>query len=681
MITFAQRCIDALRSISNGIRSVFSNDKLDSAQGAEAVTKAAIDAMKYPAIRQQFATVVRNNYLSATSTFLKNFVGNLARLLEAPLARAAGGRFGEAGDMLVGYAKAFQKFFPRFIEGFNNPYIEFDGQVNKAYGVYLKAPNQEPGKVLQTANRALNAVVTFPQNVQRGVDEAFNGLFERAQYEIILNRTKNSLPEEYFTRIGMSREDYVNQLEQLANNGETTGPLWRTLRTFDPDVASEIEEFARYGTFRSKLGDSLIDKGTKSMVDLVNKVPELSLVVPFIVTPTNIAKFGAGYIPGLGMLRYRQGVKDIQDLTGRITNLRAKLEKASGAKTIENLNQKIGELEGQLRFKQDLNRDFIGQQVLGTGLIATAYSMVEAGMLTGNYPSDPAKRTAMMQSKVPPLSIKIGDRWIGYNGIEPVHTVLALVTDTMSMIRDARLNGMDTKDLVVGTAEVIRNAFLDKTFTEPLARLLVATQEPNRAESMIVGLTNGLTPNLLNQIGKIQDPVLRETRDPELSAWIMNNLYSRIPGLRQELPVRPDVLGQPQSLGSTAELISGFTNRKAEQTLRQEFFNNPQLGIRPPSRNVYGVDLTAEQYERMATQMGEYTSIVVDLLASNPGFQRLPDSLKAKLYTDIVTNIRSDIRMRMIPELAASPEQRLAMIISEYRKRGINPYEVGGILE
>jgi hypothetical protein len=681
MITFSKRCLDALRSISNGLRNTLSNDKLDKGQAIEAVTKTAVDMMKYPAIRQQFATVVRNNYLSATSTFIKNFLGNMTRLIETPLARAASGRFSEAGDMLVGYYKGFQKFFPRFIEGFNNPYIEFDGQINKAYGVYLKAPGQDPGKVLQTVNRGLNAVVTFPQNVQRGVDEAFNSMFERAQYEVILNRAKNNVPEEYFTRIGMSREDYINKLDELVTSGAVDDPLWKTFKNFDPSIASEIEEFARFGTFRSRLGDSLIDTGTKKMVELVNKVPELSLVLPFIVTPTNIAKFGAGYVPGLGMLRYRQGAKDIQDLTGRLGVLQEKFNKATGDKAKENLRNKIGELQGQLKFKQDLNRDFIGQQVLGVGLIATAYSMVEGGMLTGNYPSDPAKRTAMMQSKVPPLSIKVGDRWIGYNGLEPVHTVLALVTDTMTMLRDARLNGMDTKDLVTGTAEVIKNAFLDKTFTEPLSRMLLAVQEPNRAESMLVSLTNGLTPNILNQLGKIQDPVMREVRDPDLAAWIMNNLYSRIPGMREELPIRPDALGQPQSLGSTAELVSGFTNRKAEQTLRQSFFNNPQLGIRPPSRDVYGVELTAEQYERMATSMGQYTSIVVDLLASNPGFQRLPDSLKAKLYTNIVTNIRSDVRMRMIPELAASPEQRLAMIISEYRKRGINPYEVGGILD
>jgi hypothetical protein len=366
MITFSKRCLDALRSISNGLRNTLSNDKLDKGQAIEAVTKTAVDMMKYPAIRQQFATVVRNNYLSATSTFIKNFLGNMTRLIETPLARAASGRFSEAGDMLVGYTKAFHKFFPRFISGFSNPYIEFDGQVNKAYGVYLKAPGQDPGKVLQTANRALNAVVTFPQNMQRGVDEAFNSMFERAQYEVILNRAKNNVPEEYFTRIGMSREDYINKLDELVTSGAVDDPLWKTFKNFDPSIASEIEEFARFGTFRTRLGDSLIDTGTKKMVELVNKVPELSLVLPFIVTPTNIAKFGAGYVPGLGMLRYRQGAKDIQDLTGRISVLQEKLSKATSDKAIENLRGKIGELQGQLNFKQDLNRDFIGQQVLGS---------------------------------------------------------------------------------------------------------------------------------------------------------------------------------------------------------------------------------------------------------------------------------------------------------------------------
>lgn len=193
MITFSKRCIEALRSISRGIQDTLANDKLNKAEAGEAVTKTIVDMMKYPTIRQSLATVVRNNYLSALSTFTKNFFGNLGRLIEAPIARAASGRVGESIDMLVGYTKAFNQLLPRFASGFVNKDIEFDGRTAKAFDVYLNLPGMKPSQTLDTLNRPINAIATFPQSVQRGVDEMFANFFEHAQFEIMKNRDRKSV--------------------------------------------------------------------------------------------------------------------------------------------------------------------------------------------------------------------------------------------------------------------------------------------------------------------------------------------------------------------------------------------------------------------------------------------------------------------------------------------------------
>jgi hypothetical protein len=671
MITFSKRCIEALRSISRGIQDTLANDKLNKAEAGEAVTKTIVDMMKYPTIRQSFATVVRNNYLSALSTFTKNFFGNLGRLIEAPIARAASGRVGESVDMLVGYTKAFNQLLPRFASGFVNKDIEFDGRTAKAFDVYLNLPGMKPSQTLDTLNRPINAIATFPQSVQRGVDEMFANFFEHAQFEVMKNRAAREVGPEY-----------ADQLQKIVNDANFSDqkwterqPLWKAFTTADPTMAAEIEEFARYGTFRSRLGDSLIDRGTRGMVKAVDTVPELSLVVPFITTPTNIAKFGAGYVPGLGLLRYRQGAKDIADLNVRIAKLQDKLVEAKSENSVANLTKQLKKLEGERTFKRDLNRDFIGQQILGAGFVGTAYAWYEGGMLTGNYSTDPAIRNRQMQSKIPPLSVKVGDRWIGYAGIEPLHTVLAFTVDTMEALKNAAIQGYSTGSLVRGGYDVIRAAFTDKTFTEPLSNLMLIAQEPTRGgEQTIVNLTNGLLPNMLNMIARLEDPIHREIRDPDTVTWIMNNLKSRIPGQRETLPVRQDLVGQPREVGSAAEILTGFTNRAAGQDLRQSFFNNPELKIMPPSRIVYGVELTGEQYSRMSQVMGQVTGVAVDALANNPGFMRLPDSLKAHAFKSIVSQIRSDLRLTMLPDLVANPEQRAKFIVEEFQKRGINPF-------
>ncbi len=96
-----------------------------------------------------------------------------------------------------------------------------------------------------------------------------------------------------------------------------------------------------------------------------------------------------------------------------------------------------------------------------------------------------------------------------------------------------------------------------------------------------------------------------------------------------------------------------------------------------PSRTVYGVELRGEQYERMSKMMGEMSNTVATSFASNPGFQRLPDSLKAELFTNVVSTIRSNVRLMMLPEIVQDPKQRLKFIAEEFQKRGLNPYSMG----
>lgn len=679
MIELSAKCMQFLRQLGRVATDMYSNPKLNKQDVDLAIGKGLVDAATTPSLRAQLSTIIRNNYLSALPTFIKNFGGNFGRLIEAPLARAAGGRPNEAIDMIVGYAKAFTKVFPRFAEGFSNKSIELDGRTAKAYDIYLKLPGQDPNKFLDMINKPINAVLTFPQSLQRGGDEFFAVMFEQAQFEVIKNRAKNSklMPDSFFTNRGITRDEWMRQVEDMLATGDTRSPLWKTFQDVEPRLAQEIEDFQKYGTFRSNLGTSLIDRATRGWSNLTKDNPFAALATPFIITPTNIAKFGAGYVPGLGLLRFNQGRKDINTLVNDIGDLLVKQQEAKTPKSAERLGRLIEKKQGELQFKRDLNRDFVGQQILGTGLMYYAYGLVADDRLTGEYSLDPEVRTRQIASGKPPSSIRFGDRWYGYAGIEPLHTVLSLTANTMEAVRDGKLKGQELTAYAGDLAKVIKASFLDKTFTEGLSNIMGAMEDPNKVPATLVALSNGLTPNILNNIARIEDKVAREVRDPEMSTWILNNLKARLPGQRQDVPVQYNVAGQPRQLGSTGEILTGFINRPAEQTIAQSFFNNPELKIMMPSRTVYGVELRGEQYERMSKMMGEMTNTVATSFASNPGFQRLPDSLKAELFTNVVSTIRSNVRLTMLPEIVQDPKQRIKFIAEEFKKRGLNPYSMG----
>lgn len=691
------RCRMLLKQLADGFRGTLGNPDVDKAQVVADMAKSLVDIADRPDLRQSVATLVRNNFLSAPSTTFKNFMGNLARVIEAPITRFASGlatldakRMKEAGDILVGYTKAFAEVFPRFIGGYQNRNIVFDGRTSKEVDFYLRFPGQDPSKELSTFDKGLNAVVTFPQSLQRGIDEGFSTFFERAQYQVIMNRLKNAPNEEILTRLGMTRDELVDALETAVTSKARGGKrnireerLFDSIAAIDPEAAKLVEEFSLNGTFRSKLGDSLIDKAASNYFKFSSeKLPELAFITPFIITPLNVAKFGSGFVPGLGVLRMRQAAKDIKRLVVKKQSLISKLNTAKNDVTIARLKKQISETSGEIKSKQQLKNDFMGQQLLGLGFTGWTYSMLQDGQLSGDYPSNPALRARMQEQGIPPNSVKIGDRWVSYSGIEPLHTVFAIFANGKEKAEQQRLEGNETASIqtIASVAEVVKSSFLDKTFTVQLGEFMnaVTSEEGlNKVSGMAVGASNGLTPNLFNMIARLEDPVRKQTKDEYLPTWILNNMKARLPGLRSDLPDRVSpITGEPVSLGSSAEITSGFKFEEVNRNRLQKLFDNPELKIAPPSSNLFGVTLNNEQYSRMSQLMGENTNQALNYMASSEGFMLLPDSLQAKAIKDVVSSIRSDIRKMVLGELIQdkSSKEFTDFINNEYKKKGINPY-------
>ena len=685
-----------IQQIVDGFRSKASNPNLDKAQVIADMTKSLVDLSDRPGLRESAGTMIRNNFLSAPSTTFKNFIGNLARVLEAPINRFSSGlvtadvkKVKEASDILIGYTKAFTEVFPRFIGGFQNRNIVLDGRTAKEVDFYLKFPGQDPSKALSIFDKGLNAVVTFPQSLQRGIDEGFATFFERAQYQVMMNRLKNAPNEEILTRLGMSRDELIDTLETAVTSKTRGGKrdvkrerIFEAVAKIDPEAAKLIEEFALYGTFRDKLGTSLIDVSASKWFDIVQKVPELALITPFIITPINVAKFGAGYVPGLGLLRTTQTIKDIKLLNIKKQLLVSKLSKTKNEITAANVQKQIAETIGEIKSKQQLKNDFLGQQLLGIGLSGWAYAMIQDSQLTGDYPANSAQRARMEEQGIPPNAVKIGDRWVSYAGIEPLHTVFAIFANGKQKAEEQRLQGNDalSAETVSSVAQVIKSAFLDKTFTVQLGEFMnavTAEDGENKLKAMSVGASNGLTPNLLNMIARLEDPVRKQTKDEDWSTWVLNNMKARLPGLRGELPDRiSPITGEPMSLGTSAEIFSGFKFEEVDRNRLQKLFDNPELQIAPPSNKISGIALNNEQYSRMSQLMGEYTSQSLDYLASSEGFMSLPPSLQAKGIKDVVSKIRSDVRQLILGELVQdkSSKEYTLYIQNEYKKRGLNPH-------
>jgi len=670
-----KKCADFLANWVKSTDDIMTNPVLSPSEAGAAVAKSAEAVLKEPSIRERIGSFIRNSYLSALSTQVVNFVSQTAQLALAPIVRAASGKPGEGYAMLRGVFEGFTEAFPRFMAGLSKRTEDFDGNQHQAFDI--------------VKNKYGDAVLTYPQRLTGALDQAFSAVLERMEYRAMIHRINNKFPDEYFAKQGTTREAFIKELDQIATKQKDGNlSMLRYLEGKDPELRYQLENFAAFNTFRTPLGKSLIDRGGQLVSEAKNIAPELNLVVPFLRTGINIAKEAGGYIPGAGMLRVRQAKLDIKDINEQLAKVSSQIvaaedklanavfptqiEKAQSR--LDQLLDRRAKLVGERTFKEEKIPEFYAQQALGAGFMMTAYAMTQQGILTGHYSTDAATRNREIASGIPPMSIKMGDRWVSYDRIEPLSTVLGLVADSMKALKEGKMKGEGVG--VSNVFKIVGQNFLDKTFTEGLGKAMLAVQEPDRyLESYLVSLTNPVVPAIVNQIARLEDPIRREVKDPEMQQWILNNLKSRLPGLRETLPEQVNLLGQTQQMGR-GSVLTGIQVTPAAREATQAIFDNPYLKMDRMDRKIGGIELTGEQYADLENRVGDSLNNVAGILINNPGFQALSRPMQARMFKGVAEQVRKAERLRTLSGLIQDPEKRSQFILNEIKKRGAQTDEL-----
>jgi len=375
----------------------------------------------------------------------------------------------------------------------------------------------------------------------------------------------------------------------------------------DPKTMDLAREFAEYNIFINKLGEAG-QAGQK----LISKVPLLKLAMPFFRTPANLLKWKFQHTP-LAVLS---------------KNVRADIA-AGGFKRSEAL-AKIG---------------------LGTTIMQIATDQALRGNITGSGTTNPGLRRHEQSLGIKPNSIKIGDTYVGYGGLDPIAGLISFSADMALILTNYESYDIDSQDevdkLSTALTLLIANQVVGQGFLSGISDLFEAVSDEQKGERFLRNVLSGFIPTGLGTVARGLDPESRMVVD------LMDAIKSKIPGWSKSVPRRRNVWGEVISTSyPTGNGIMDDTGRFFNATLNPVYLskardspsdqwmieNGSPISMPLKSLTLDGVKIDLKDFDEHA----EMYSRFVELRGQEIKLFQY-DDMNMKDYIDkLVSNVGSD---------------------------------------
>ena len=346
------------------------------------------------------------------------------------------------------------------------------------------------------------------------------------------------------------------------------------------------------------------------------------LILPFAQTPANIADKLLDYSP-VGLAR---AIKQL----GTETDIRTHTASSE--------------------FNQKLFVDRVSRSLTGTGILALGMAMAAKGLLT-REPEDEATRSLTRQAGANAYAIKIGDTYHTINWSEPAGSLLIIGATLQSMF--SADSAKDVLSIAYDAASGGVNAFFNNSFLSSFADLL-SSDTP--ADAIFDSLLSGSSRIVASQVGAVAratDKYERDTYDPNVLKRQVNYIISRVPGLRQTLPIKVGTDGQYQlssagnSLGErilNTMFIPGYATRETDDPVNQELYRLYNEGYDEqvlPSANykINGHKLTGEERREYQTIIGQISHSLAAQVINTKEYQQATDAEKAAMLEDGISEV------------------------------------------
>jgi len=560
-------------------------------------------------------------------------------------------------------------------------------------------PESFGGKLLKVIDYLLplpSAVLGASDELVKGVgfrgaayDELFeDGLRANLSGDELANFVESGMDrivrQDQAYNVGQVYRDAAQQADGLGYTGKKRREFVNdyVVQNYDERLGEISQKGAKYAN--TLTGTAKLEKGTlsKSIQDVVVQHPWLRLAaVPFIRTPANLLAYAARRADPFGPARF---------VVGKVF--------PATLPAIENTKNAF--LRDMLSGDPKRKADAVGRIALGYSMLGTFFYMASSNRVTGKGPDDPRRAAALRQAGWLPYSIRLGDRWISYERLDPYASIIGAAADLYEYAQWSDAGDQDmVETALASTVTALANQLTQKSYLTGLRNVIgVLFQPERRAELYFEQFAgNALAPSLFaSGVEMAGDQHMREVRG------LLDAARNRIPGISGTLEPRRNLLGEPiertrrlgaDELGEIMNVWMPVAYSEVSDDLVDRELAGLRHGFGAPATRRGGIDLLEHRSEAGQTAFDRWQELhgsatvggrtlrqALRQLFRTPQYRRLPlqstpdlDSPRIPLVENLIRRYRDRAFSQVLREYPGLRREYQRLGIIKRRRRTTTP--------
>lgn len=302
----------------------------------------------------------------------------------------------------------------------------------------------------------------------------------------------------------------------------------------------------------------------------------------------------------------------------------------------------------------------IGRGTVGPAVMYLGYKLAESGQLTGMVSENPSDRAVAEAAGRLPGAIQVDGKWQQVGSMSPWGNLLV----TGASIYETTNRTKNPADIMTAMGGAALRSVKEQPMLTGMEDVTQALGSEAGAEKFFQGMGGSFVPTAVGDVGRLLDPLRRETRGMGLGASILE----RTPFLRETLPERRDVLGtvMRNSPGATVNPAIGSPALELTDPVRKALLDY-QVGMGWPQKQRWE---PPEEYRKKAAVMGANVNAQIKALLDSDEWRSEKDpDRRREMIERRISAVRSMVSQSLRMPGMEKPEARQKFLDSFFKKK------------